>query len=409
VAEQLCNVSLSPRAILSEPEGRNTAAAILAAALTAEREAGDGMLLVLPCDHVVPDVAAFHAALARGMPAAEAGRIVTFGVTPSHGETGYGYLELAEAPQSAQAAVPLANFIEKPDATRAAALAASGKHLWNSGIFLFSTSSILRAFRQTAPEMVAPVAKAVKNAADDLCFRRLDPEPWRHVEEISIDYAVMEKAQNLSVVPFDARWSDVGDWASVLRESMSDAECVATFGRATAIDCHDTILRSEDDGLEVVGLGLKDIIAVAMPDAVLVASADKSQDVKSVVAAVREKGATQATTFPKDHRPWGWFESLAIGDRFQVKRIHVHPGGALSLQSHNHRAEHWVVVEGTAQVTLDGEVSLMTENQSIYIPCGSVHRLENPGKRTVVLIEVQTGGYLGEDDITRYEDAYARD
>ncbi|MEM1005722.1 MAG: cupin domain-containing protein, partial [Pseudomonadota bacterium] len=225
---------------------------------------------------------------------------------------------------------------------------------------------------------------------------------------ISIDYAVMEKAGNLSVVPYDAGWSDVGSWSAVQELSHPDADGVATTGEVTAIGCRNALIRSESPSQEVVAMGLEDVIAVAMPDAVLVASMDRAQDVKQAVAALKAKGAKQAEALPVDHRPWGWFESLVIGDRFQVKRIHVHPGAALSLQSHHHRSEHWIVVEGTAKVTIDEDVRLVSENQSVYIPLGAVHRMENPGKVPMVLIEVQTGTYLGEDDIVRYEDIYAR-
>ena len=228
------------------------------------------------------------------------------------------------------------------------------------------------------------------------------------MEAISIDYAVMEHADNLSVVPFDGSWSDLGGWDSVWHETKQDVTGVATAGPATVIDCKNTLLRSEDDALEIIGLGLENIIAVAMPDAVLVADISRAQDVKLAVATLMAKQVKQATDFPKDHRPWGWFESLVVGDRFQVKRIHVHPGAALSLQSHHHRAEHWIVVQGTAQVTIDKTAQLITENQSVFIPLGAHHRLENPGKVPVVLIEVQTGAYLGEDDIIRYEDIYTR-
>jgi len=232
---------------------------------------------------------------------------------------------------------------------------------------------------------------------------------WARADDISIDYAVMERAENLSVVPFAAGWSDLGGWDAVWRESARDDRGVATFGPATALDCDDTLLRSEDDTLQVVGIGLRDTIVVAMPDAVLVADASRAQEVKAAVAALKAKAVRQATAFPKDHRPWGWFESLVLGERFQVKRIVVHPGAALSLQSHHHRSEHWIVVEGTARVTVDDEVRLISENQSVYIPLGVTHRMENPGKVPMVLIEVQTGSYLGEDDIIRYEDVYARD
>ena len=406
VTEQLAEIGIDPGAILIEPEGRNTAPAVLAAALHAQAGDPDAMLLVSPADHVIPDVAAFQAAVRQGLAQAEAGQLVTFGITPTHPETGYGYLEL-EAPATGPA--PLKRFVEKPDATVAADLVASGRHLWNAGIFLFRADAIIAAFKAHAPGMLPPVSEAVEEARPDLGFLRLAPEPWAGAENISIDYAVMERADNLSVVPFSSGWSDLGGWDAVWRETDQDGRGVALSGAATAIECDNTLLRSEDEGQQVVGIGLKNIIAVAMPDAVLVADASHAQDVKLAVAALKEKQARQAEAFPKDHRPWGWFESLVIGDRFQVKRIVVHPGAALSLQSHHHRAEHWIVVEGTAKVTVDDEVKLVSENQSVYVPLGAVHRMENPGKLPMVLIEVQTGGYLGEDDIIRYEDVYARE
>lgn len=286
---------------------------------------------------------------------------------------------------------------------------AAGNYLWNAGIFLFSVKTILAAFAAHAPGLIAPVRAAVDQGKPDLGFLRLDPEAWSTAEDISIDYAVMERSENLSVVPYAAGWSDLGGWDAVWRETSQDTRGVALSGHATAIDCDNTLLRSEDDSLEVVGIGLKNIVTIAMPDAVLVADASRAQDVKDAVAALKKKKAKQATMFPKDHRPWGWFESLVIGERFQVKRIHVHPGAALSLQSHHHRSEHWIVVEGTAKVTVDDEVKLISENQSVYIPLGAIHRMENPGKVPMVLIEVQTGTYLGEDDIIRYEDVYARE
>lgn len=409
VTEQLAAVGIDPGAILIEPESRNTAAAILAAALWLEKTDPAALMLIAPSDHVVPDPTAFRAAVTAGEAAACAGRIVTFGVKPTHAETGYGYLELAEDPGDFSARpLALARFIEKPDAARAAEMVASGTFLWNAGIFLFSVATILAAFRAHAPGLLAPVQAAVDEGKADLGFLRLAPAPWATVQDISIDYAVMERADTLSVVPFAAGWSDLGGWDAVWRESVRDGRGVATSGAATAIDCTNTLLRSEDAGLEVVGIGLENIIAIAMPDAVLIADASRAQDVKAAVAALKHKRVKQAESFPKDHRPWGWFESLVIGRRFQVKRIVVHPGAALSLQSHHHRSEHWIVVEGTAKVTVDAEVTLVTENQSVYIPLGAVHRMENPGKVPMVLIEVQTGSYLGEDDIIRYEDVYAR-
>jgi mannose-1-phosphate guanylyltransferase/mannose-1-phosphate guanylyltransferase/mannose-6-phosphate isomerase len=408
VTEQLQDAGLDPGAILIEPSARNTAPAILAAALHLAASDPDALMLVAPSDHVVPDAPAFRDAVAAGVAAARAGQIVTFGITPTHPETAYGYLELTQAPRDGHA-TPLARFVEKPDAAAAADMLTAGTYLWNAGLFLCTAQTMIDAASAHAPDLVAPVSEAVKTARADLGFLRLAASGWDKARDVSIDYAVMERAGNLSVVPFGAGWSDLGGWDAVWREAGPDARGVATFGPATAIDCDNTLLRSEADSLEVVGIGLQNIMAVAMPDAVLVADMSRAQDVKLAVAALKEKAAKQATAFPKDHRPWGWFESLVIGERFQVKRIVVHPGAALSLQSHNHRSEHWIVVQGTAKVTVDDEVKLLSENQSVYIPLGAVHRMENPGKLPMILIEVQTGSYFGEDDIIRYEDVYARE
>ena len=409
VTEQLDGAGVNPGTILIEPDGRNTAPAILAAALHLATTP-DALMLVAPSDHVVPDAAAFRAALAAAVPAASAGQIVTFGIRPTRAETGYGWLELAADPQDdyAPRPLPLKRFVEKPDAARAATMLAQGTFLWNAGIFLFSVATVMDAFARHAPGLIDPVRRALDAAQNDLKFLRLAPDPWSQAEPISIDYAIMEHATNLTVVPYAAGWSDLGDWDAVLREAGPDTSGNASHGPVTGIDCTGSLLRSESDGLQLVGIGLTDIIAVAMPDAVLVAHKSRTQEVKQAVAALKSKGARQAETFPRDHRPWGWFETLALGDRFQVKRIVVHPGASLSLQSHLHRSEHWIVVSGTARVTVDADVRLLTENQSVYVPLGSVHRMENPGKVPMVLIEVQTGAYLGEDDITRYDDIYAR-
>lgn len=408
VTEQLLAAGVDPHSILIEPEGRNTAPAILAAALQLSAADPDAVLLVAPSDHVVPDAAAFHACIEAALPAVARGDLVTFGITPDAPETGYGYLELSCPPEQTDGPVPLTRFVEKPDQGTAQSMLEQGTFLWNAGIFLFAAKDIIRAFETHAPGLMEPVAAAVAQAQPDLGFLRLAPEPWSQAEDISIDYAVMERADNLSVMPFSGYWSDLGGWDSVWRNSPQSTAGVATSGNATDLGCRNTLLRSESDSQEIVGIGLDNIIAVAMNDAVLVADMSKAQEVKQAVASLKQKQAVQATAFPKDHRPWGWFESLAIGDRFQVKRIHVHPGAALSLQSHHHRSEHWIVVEGTAEVTVDDAVQLVTENQSVYIPLGAVHRMRNPGKMPMVLIEVQTGSYLGEDDIIRYEDVYAR-
>lgn len=406
VTEQMEQAGIAARTILIEPEARNTAPAILAAALYLAEESPDQPMLVAPSDHVIPDPAAFAAAVERGVGPAREGRIVTFGIHPTRAETGYGWLELAAPSETAP--VALTRFVEKPDRARAKEMLAAGHFLWNAGIFLFTPATLIEAFEAYAPEVLGPVRAALAAAKADLGFLRLDPGAFAGAPDISIDYAVMEKASNLTVVPFGAGWSDLGGWDAVWQEMGPDSRGVATGGPAMAIDCTDTLLRSEAPGLELVGIGLTDTIVVAMPDAVLVADRSRAQDVKLAVAALKTKRAKQAEAFPMDHRPWGWFETLVLADRFQVKRITVHPGASLSLQSHFHRSEHWIVVSGTAKVTVDDTVTLLTENQSVYIPLGAVHRMENPGKVPMVLIEVQTGAYLGEDDITRYEDVYSR-
>jgi mannose-1-phosphate guanylyltransferase/mannose-6-phosphate isomerase len=406
VADEMAAIGCPPQAILIEPSARNTAPAILAAALHVVAQDGDAMLLVAPSDHVIPDAAAFRAAVASALPAAKAGKIVTFGITPDRAETGYGWLKMASAAGDGPAALDC--FVEKPQADAAEAMLADGSYLWNAGIFLMQARVLIDAVRAHAPDLLLPVQAAVDGAEVDLAFLRLAAAPWQAVADISIDYAVMERARNIVAMPFGAGWSDLGDWQAVWREAGPDAAGNVAHGAVTALNCTNSLLRSEADGVALVGIGLENMIAIAMPDAVLVADKSRAQEVKQAVAALKAKGARQAETFPRDHRPWGWFETLALGDRFQVKRIVVHPGAALSLQSHVHRAEHWIVVSGTARVTVDDSVTLVTENQSVYIPLGAKHRLENPGKVPMVLIEVQTGTYLGEDDITRYEDVYAR-
>lgn len=410
VTEQLAELGLTPTALLIEPMARNTAPAILAAVLWLSASDPDALILVAPSDHVIPDAPAFRAAVEAAAATARSGRIVTFGIRPDRPETGYGWLELAHAPASGGEPRPLdlIRFVEKPDSASARQLLGSGRHLWNAGIFLFTARVFLDAVQAHASELMQGTRDAIRTGAADLNFFRLAADPWGRLPDISVDYAVMEKASNLSVMPFDGSWSDLGDWAAVWREMGPDDDGVVVHGTATAIDCRDALLRSEVPGQELVAIGVDNLIAVAMPDAVLVAHKDRAQDVRLAVSRLKARDAPQADTFPRDHRPWGWFESLVVGNRFQVKRIVVKPGAALSLQSHHHRSEHWIVVEGTARVTVDDQVRLVSENQSIYIPLGAVHRMENPGKVPMVLIEVQTGTYLGEDDIIRYDDVYAR-
>jgi mannose-1-phosphate guanylyltransferase/mannose-6-phosphate isomerase len=406
VIEQLQGAGIDPGAVLIEPEGRNTAPAVLAAAIYASKSDPDATILIVPSDHIIPDTLAFHAAICGGLKETENGRIVTFGITPTRPETGYGYLEFSVA--SPCGAVPLKRFVEKPDIEAAKAMLDAGTYFWNAGIFLFRAKDMIAAFQTHAPELMEPVNNAIEQGHVDLDFFRLAVEPWAKCENISIDYAIMEKMDTLSAVPYSAGWNDLGGWDAVWLEQGPDSEGVVSSANATAIECQNVLLRSENESQHLVGLGLENIIAIAMPDAVLVAHKDRAQDIKVVVSALKAKGVAQAETFPKDHRPWGWFESLVIGGRFQVKRIHVLAGAALSLQSHHHRSEHWIVVEGTAKVTVDDSVTLLTEGQSAYIPLGALHRMENPGKVPMVLIEVQTGVYLGEDDIIRYEDIFGR-
>ena len=409
VSEQLEKVALPALATLIEPEQRNTAPAVLAAALWLADRDPDALMISAPGDHVIPDGDGFRAAIAAARPAAEAGAIVTFGITPDRAETGYGYLELAEADDgAAEAPRRLERFIEKPDAARAEDMVRSGRFLWNAGLFLFRARTIIDAFGRHAPDILRQVTQSVRGAWSDLHVTRLCSHAWSCVRAISIDHAIMEKADCLQVMPYHGRWTDLGSWQAVWQASRCDKDGNVLSAHATAIECENTLLRSEHEGLELVGIGLTDILAIATPDAVLVAQRSQAQRVGEAVAALRADGAHQATAFARDHRPWGWYEVLARGSHFQVKRITVTPQAALSLQSHRHRAEHWVVVEGTATITIGEDMRIMCENQSVYIPPGTRHRLANHGPGPVVLIEVQTGAYLGEDDIIRYDDLYAR-
>ncbi|MDO5622182.1 MAG: mannose-1-phosphate guanylyltransferase/mannose-6-phosphate isomerase [Paracoccus sp. (in: a-proteobacteria)] len=405
--EQLGAIGITPADVLIEPAPRNTAPAVLVAALYAAARDPESLVLIAPSDHAMNDPDAFNAAVLRGADEARRGQIVTFGIQPTRAETGYGYLEPAGLGDIA----PLRRFVEKPDTDTAQWMLEQGSFLWNAGIFLFKAQVMLDAFRDLAADYMGPVLAAMKASRRDLGFIRLDAPAWEKLPDLSIDYAVMEKAANLSVVRYAGHWSDLGGWDAVWREGLAaapDAAGVVTQGPAQAQDCRDVLLRSEDADTQIVGIGLENLVVVATSDAVLVADKSRAQQVGAAVKTMKANNIRQSESFRRDHRPWGWFETLALSDRFQVKRIVVKPGGILSLQSHLHRAEHWIVVSGTARVTLDDATHVLTENQSVYIPLGAKHRLENPGKLPMVLIEVQTGGYLGEDDITRYEDIYAR-
>lgn len=407
VTEQLSKVAIEPKAIIIEPQPRNTAPAILAAAVLLAKTDPDALMLVAPSDHVMTDNDSFLAAVDAARVAAEDGQLVTFGIAPTRPETGFGYIE-AEGDSKEGQAHKVVRFFEKPDLDTAVKMLAEGSFFWNAGILLFRASILIAAYEKHAKYLLEPVRDAVTNGYSDLDFFRLEEDSWGTADDISIDYAIMEKSKNLSVVRYDGHWSDLGGWDAIWREFNSDKNGNTTSGDTTVIDCKNSLIRSEVPGQELVTIGLENVIAISTGDAVLVADMSRTQDVKQVVTALKEKKAKQATEFPIDYRPWGWYETLVVAGRFQVKRIPVNPGAALSLQSHHHRSEHWIVVEGTAKVIVNDDVKLVTENESVYIPLGAVHRMENPGKLPMVLIEVQTGGYLGEDDIVRYEDRYAR-
>ncbi|MEL6957361.1 MAG: mannose-1-phosphate guanylyltransferase/mannose-6-phosphate isomerase [Pseudomonadota bacterium] len=404
--EQAAAIGLSDAKVVIEPVARDTGPAILTAALLLQ-DTPDAVMLVAPSDHVIGDLDALNAAVLKGAGEAKDGTLVTFGIAPTRPETGYGYLELAGPPKNGTP-IPLKSFREKPDAATAQAMLDAGNYLWNGGLFLFRVCDVIAAFKTHAPDLVDPCRAAIEDGEDDLGFLRLSAEHYGTVQSISFDYAIMEKADSVMAVPFSGGWSDLGSWDALWQTLGPDADGMVTDGDVTAIDCSDSYLRSEEGNIHLVGLGLTDVIAVAMRDAVLVANKSRAQDVKAVVSALRAAKAAQADDYPRFHRPWGWYETLCLGSRFQVKRIMVKPGGVLSLQSHMHRSEHWVVVEGTAEVTIDEDVKLVTENEGVYIPLGAVHRMANRGQLPMYLIEVQTGAYLGEDDIVRYEDIYDR-
>jgi mannose-1-phosphate guanylyltransferase/mannose-6-phosphate isomerase len=399
VAEQLRLIGSQPQAIVLEPFGRNTAPAIALAALAALKANGnqDPVLLVLPADHVIRDVAAFQMAAVAALTAAEQGRLVTFGIVPHAPETGYGYIKRGEA---LGPVFRIGQFVEKPNAERAAQFVASGEHYWNSGMFVFRASRYLDELERFAPAISAVCRKAFDSSKSDLDFTRIDAKAFESCPSDSIDYAVMEKTADAVVVPLDAGWSDVGSWASLHAASDADASGNVSHGDVLVEDSNNCYLYSESR--LVAAVGLQDHVVVETKDAVLVAPKDRVQDVKALVGKLKELGRYEHSLHREVFRPWGSYDSLENGQRFQVKRLSVKPGAQLSLQLHHHRAEHWVVVSGTARFILE-------ENQSTYIPVGVTHRIENPGKIPLQVIEVQSGSYLGEDDIVRFEDRYGRE
>jgi mannose-1-phosphate guanylyltransferase/mannose-6-phosphate isomerase len=409
VAEQLRQLKVTARATILEPFGRNTAPAIALAAhaaikgIGADANAVDPVLLVLPADHVIRDVPAFHRAVRAGLSAAESGKLATFGVIADLPETGYGYIQRG-APSGA--AFAIARFVEKPNSQVARGFVASGDYYWNSGMFLFRARRYLHELAQFAPEMARICAAAFCGASSDLDFTRIDPASFEGCPADSIDYAVMEKTADAIVVPLDAGWSDVGSWSSLHAASDADAHGNVSHGDVITEDTQGSYLYSESRLVATVGL--KDYVVVETKDAVLVAPKDRVQDVKKLVLQLKERGRYEHSLHREVFRPWGSYDSIENGPRFQVKRLKVKPGAALSLQLHHHRAEHWVVVAGTARITRGEEVFLLEENQSAYIPIGVKHRIENPGMIALEIIEVQSGSYLGEDDIVRFEDVYGR-
>jgi mannose-1-phosphate guanylyltransferase/mannose-6-phosphate isomerase len=405
VAEQLRQIDCQPAAIVLEPVGRNTAPAIAVAALMARESGDDPLLLVLPSDHAIGDAAGFCAAVTAALPAAAQGRLITFGVVPNAPETGYGYIRAAEVGDAAGVRA-VRQFVEKPDLATAQSYLAAGGYYWNSGMFLLRASRVLEELAKFRPDILDACRAAVAGAARDADFVRLESVAFTACPAESIDYAVMEKTDAAAVLPIDVGWNDVGSWSALWAVAEQDGDGNAHHGDVIARDCRNTL--AWGDGRLLALIGLQDVVVVDTADALLVAHKDHVQDVKEIVSALKRDGRSEAGTHRKVYRPWGSYDSVDVGECFQVKRICVKPGAALSLQLHHHRAEHWVVVSGRARVTRDEDTLVLRANQSTYIPVGIKHRLENIGDDTLELIEVQSGDYLGEDDIVRFDDVYGR-
>jgi len=407
IAEQLREIGVEPAALLLEPVGRNTAPAAAVAALRIAESDPGGLVLVMPSDHAIADPKAFHKAIGRAAQAANTGRLVTFGITPDRAETGYGYIAGGMPIEGCEGAFAIARFIEKPQAAEAERYIAAGDYFWNSGIFLFPAALYLSELERLRPDMLAACKTALKQAKADADFIRLDKAAFTECPGDSIDYAVMEHTSQAAIVPVGMGWSDLGSWDALWEMSAKDERGNALAGNVVAEDTSNCYLRSEN-GL-IAAIGVEDLVVVATDDAVMVAPRNRTQEVKTLVGRLLKEGHDQADALPTVHRPWGTYRSIHNGDRVQVKHITVKPGAKLSLQMHHHRAEHWVVVQGTAKIVRGNEELVLTEDQSTYIPLGTAHRLENPGKIPLHVIEVQSGSYLGEDDIVRFEDHYGRE
>lgn len=402
VRDQLLKAGCAPAHIYLEPEGRNTAPAIALAALHLAASSPDSLMLVLPADHVVDDQLAFAEAVATAQHAARQGWLCTFGIAPSYPETGYGYIQVGAALADAPHVMHVSRFVEKPDLAQARRLLDEGGCLWNSGIFLFTARAFLDELKAHRPDVLAAATVAWQGRSEDMVFLRPQAEAFMACASISIDYAVMQPTAKAVVVPASFPWSDVGNWDAVWQASPKDANHNSVAGDVLLHDTRNSFVRAEHRLVSVIGLD--NVAVVETADAVLVMNKDRSQDIRAVVEQLRAAGRSELVRQVRVHRPWGWYESTDRGERFQVKRIMVNPGKKLSLQMHHHRAEHWVVVSGTALVTVDGVQRLLSENQSAFVPLGQLHQLENPGSIALQLIEVQSGSYLGEDDIVRFED-----
>ncbi len=406
IAEQMREIGVAPLGILLEPEGKNTAPAVAAAAHYLMGIDADAVMLVLPADHVINDVSAFRAALLRAAGAVNDGALATFGIVPSGPETGYGYIRRGSALAKSEGCFSVERFVEKPDLATAESFVADGSYYWNSGMFLFRANCYLEELKQFQPDMAASCATAVSAAYRDLDFCRLDEKSFAACASDSIDYAVMEHTTHAVIVPADIGWSDVGSWSALWEVLHGDIDGNVVRGDTYIDGVKNSLVRSESRF--VAAIGVTDLVIVETADAVLVAHKDHVQKVKQVVDHLKKKDRGEHVNHTKVYRPWGCYEGIDIGERFQVKRITVKPGEKLSLQMHHHRAEHWVIVSGTALVTCGDKVSMLSENESTYIPIGMTHRLENPGKLPLHIIEIQSGSYLGEDDIVRFEDIYQR-
>ena len=403
VAEQLRAIDVVPTAILLEPVGRNTAPAVALAALQALKADPEAVIVVAPADHVVRDPKVFQQAVVAAAALAAGGKLVTFGIVAHAPETGYGYIRRGEGPGPAY---PVAQFVEKPPLDVAQTYVASGDYYWNSGMFVFQARRYLEELGRLAPDILGAARAAFEAARVDLDFVRIDKAAFEACRSESIDYAVMEKTRDAVVLPLDAGWSDVGSWSSLFDALPSDEEGNVLQGDVLVVDTHDCYVHSTSR--LVAAVGLEDHVIVETKDAVLVAPKDRVQDVKELVAKLKKSGRSESALHREVHRPWGSYDSIDNGERFQVKRLSVKPGGVLSLQMHHHRAEHWVVVQGTARITCNDKTFLLAENESTFIPIGATHRIENPGKVALHIVEVQSGSYLGEDDIVRFEDNYGR-